>query len=107
MPNQITLTSGTWLISAYVQYYSTAGQTNPLAIANVCYYIGGTSSQIVDGCVFSGTLPSVASMYIYQLSCPMQPLVLTSSNSFCLSVYISISRVFYVYQWGIKAVRIA
>jgi hypothetical protein len=46
-------------------------------------------------------------MYIYQLSCPMQPLVLTSSNSFCLSVYISISRVFYVYQWGIKAVRIA
>jgi hypothetical protein len=40
MPNRITLTSGTWLISAYVQYYSTAGQTNPLVIANVCYYIG-------------------------------------------------------------------
>ena len=95
------------MIGGYVSYYSTTQQSNPTVTCNLSYYISGAPSQVVDGCSWLGTLPTVAANIVTKITCPMVPLVNANTNSFCVTFFNNLSRTFYVYQWGIHAVRIA
>ena len=106
-PTQITIPAGTYMIGGYVSYYSTTSQSNPTIICNVAYYIGGSVSQIVDGASWTGTVGNIPTNTVYQINIPMVPFVNATSNSFCMYMFHSFARTFYIYQWSIKAIRIA
>lgn len=107
--NQITIPSGSYLISGYVTYYC-AGSTqgNPYVNVNVCYYTSGSAGAVVPGCccnqVYGANLLANRSQ---QLTCATIPLQISSTSTFCITWQINLNLTFTCSSYAITAIKIA